>query len=252
MVKLSERDWQLINAYADGELPAADTAEIAQRLTHDAALAASLAEIRAVKEALSRMPDAQAIRPRPAPPRRRRRLAIAASLALLLLAGGLLGRQALFTDWRNAPGELHAALSANSYVLSENAAVRSVSTARIGDVAVLDLTPSRLTLADVKTTRRQGRDVVAMHYRGRRGCRVTVVAIEAQPNDANPSPADVQGLNAQWSVGAIHFYLLAGGMDRDRFDAILGYAQAESLRLDGRDRLRLAMNTTTENAQPCV
>ncbi|MHA1566665.1 MAG: hypothetical protein ACTSX7_15245 [Alphaproteobacteria bacterium] len=252
MTKLNESDWRLINAYADGELSAASTAELTQRLPQDAALAAALAEIRTVKQALSRMGDVQAAQPRPAAPRLARRLALAASVALVLFGAGLLGRQALLTDWRDAPAELHAALSANSYVLSDSTAVTIISTARIGDVAVLDLSPSRLTLADVKTAHRQDRDVVAMHYRGRRGCRVTVIAIEALPNDPAPSPARNEGLSVQWSVGAIHYYLLAGGMDADRFDAIVSYAQAESRRLEGRDTLRLAMNTATEKAQPCV
>lgn len=252
MIKLSESDWQLINAYADGELSAANAAELSRRLPHDAALTAALAEIRAVKQALSQMGEVQAVHPAPAAPRLVRRLALAASVVLVLLAGGLLGRQALLTDWRDAPAELHAELSANSYVLSGSAAVPIISTARIGDVAVFDLSPSRLTLADVKTVHHADRDMVAMHYRGRRGCRVTVVAIEALPNDPVPMLVHDEGLGVQWSVGAIHFYLLAGGMDEDRFDAIVSYAQAESRRLEDRSTLRLAMNTATEKAQPCV
>ena len=53
MTRLSETDWELINAYADGELSAEDEDEVSRRLTHDAALAAALTEVQATKAALS-------------------------------------------------------------------------------------------------------------------------------------------------------------------------------------------------------
>ena len=127
-----------------------------------------------------------------------------------------------------------------------------ISTARIGDIEVFDLSSSRLTLVDVRSTRRDDRDVVAMHYRGRRGCRLTVVALEALPGDPSALPARHDGLGARWSVGRAHFYVLASGMDRDRFDAIVTYARAESRRLDRRDTLELAMRDATDKAQPCT
>jgi hypothetical protein len=41
-------------------------------------------------------------------------------------------------------------------------------------------------------------------------------------------------------------------MDRDRFDAIVAYAKAESRRLDRRDTFELAMRDATEQARPCA
>jgi hypothetical protein len=91
-----------------------------------------------------------------------------------------------------------------------------------------------------------------MHYRGRHGCRLTVVALEALPGDPSVLPARHGGLGARWSVGRAHFYVLASGMDRGRFDAIVAYAKAESHRLDRRDTLVLAMSDATERARPCA
>jgi hypothetical protein len=252
MTELSETDWELINAYADGELSADDKLEISRRLTHDAVLATALAEVHATKAALSMIRPAE----EPAPPARTkfevRRLALAASLAAAVALGVFYQFGSVGEDWRDAPADVHAALSANTYALPERGVMPVVSTARIGDLEVFDLSSSRLTMVDVLTARRNNRDVVAMHYRGRRGCRLTVVALEALQDDPSQLPARHGGLGARWSVGRAHFYVLASGMDRDRFDTIVAYAKAESHRLDRGDMLELAMRDATDKAQPCA
>jgi anti-sigma factor RsiW len=252
MTMLSETDWELINAYADGELPAGDAGAIARRLTHDADLAAALAEVHATKAALSLIRPAM----EPAPSVQRgsgfRRLAFAASVAAAVAFGALYQFGGLAEDWRDAPANLHAAFSGNTYVLPEGSTLPVISTARIGDVRAFDLSSSRLALVDVQTLSRAGRDVVAMHYRGRNGCRLSVVALEAGPDDPASLPARHDGLGARWTTGGIHFYLLASGMDRNRFIAIATYAKAESQRLNDQDEMRLAMRSATDQAQPCA
>jgi len=251
---LTGRDWELINAYADGELPAAERTAIARRLALDPALAAALAEVHATKAALS------LIRPAPAEaeprPRRTglRRVALAASLAALVVSGAAFQHHQarLGETWQDAPAFLHTELSANAYVLPEKATPAVISTARIGDVQAFDLSSSHLYLVDVQSSRRAGRDVVAMHYRGRHGCRLTAVAVEAEPGDPAELPARHQGLGARWTVGDIHYYLLAKGMDGDRFAAIARYARAESLSMHHQDKLRVAMAEATDNARPCA
>jgi hypothetical protein len=79
-----------------------------------------------------------------------------------------------------------------------------------------------------------------------------VVALEALSDDPASLPARHDGLGARWSVGRAHFYVLASGMDRDRFDAIVTYATAESHRLGRRDTLVLAMQDATDKARPCA
>ena len=252
MSELSERDWELINAYADGELSAADEAMVARRLTHDKGLSAALAEVHASKAALSLM------RPKKVAPEvlsanaGLRRIALVASLAVLLVSGVAYQYNNLGETWRDAPASLHADLSTKTYVLEENPVLPVISTARIGDLMAFDLRSSRLFLVDVQSTSRDGRDVVAMHYRGRNGCRLTAIALEAMPGDPTVLPVRHEGLGDRWTIAGIHYYVLADGMDERRFAAITQFARSESRRLEQRDELRLAMSSATERARPCA
>jgi hypothetical protein len=264
---LSESDWTLINAYADGELPADRAAEIARRLRSEPALAEALAEVRSTKSRLAAMRPAQAADRRVptlrvptlgaptlrAPSlRASRRLAAAACIALPLAIAAAYPALWRSPDWTEAAAEFHRSLSENTYVLPDRVALPVISTARIGDVQVFDLSSSRLYLVDVQSSRGSGRDVVAMHYRGRNGCRLTAVAVEALAGDPAELPVRHEGLGARWTVGPIHFYLLASGMDDARFRAIASYARAESERLNRDARLRLAMQDATDHARPCT
>ncbi|HSF94475.1 MAG TPA: hypothetical protein VLA52_05560, partial [Thermohalobaculum sp.] len=108
MSELSERDWELINAYADGELAAADEAKVAQRLTHDKALSAALARVHATKATLSLMrtpeiaPEARSAR------NGLSRIALVASLAILMISGIAYQHIYLGETWRDTPASLHA------------------------------------------------------------------------------------------------------------------------------------------------
>ena len=207
MSELSERDWELINAYADDELSAADEEMLARRLTHEKALSAALAEVHASKAALSLLRPAKdpskALQVSEMPKVRVgvRRIAFTASLAVLLVSGIAYQYGNLGKTWRDAPAGLHADLSTKTYVLDETPVLPVISTARIGDLIAFDLSSSRLFLVDVESTSRNGRDVVAMHYRGRNGCRLTAIALEAMPGDPSALPVRHEGLGARWTIG---------------------------------------------------
>lgn len=254
MSGVHESDWELVNAYADGELPPDEARQVLARLAREPELAEALAEVTEVKRSLGALRPARPANPPSRLPRRGwlRRLAVAASLAAVLALGVLYGMGRFAPDWQTVPAAFHAELSARSYVLDPSAPIPVVSTARIGDVAAFDLSGSRLALVDLRTGREAGRDVVAMHYRGRNGCRLTVVALEARPDDPEPLPEVHHGLAARWSLERLHYYILADGMDHDRFSAIAGYAEAESRRLHDVGRLRLAMGAATAQARPCA
>ena len=150
MTMLSETDWELINAYADGELPAGDEEAISRRLTHDTALAAALAEVHAAKASLSLMRPVK----EPALPVQRgsefRRLALAASVAAAVAFGALYQFGGLTEDWRDAPADLHAAFSGNTYVLPEGSALPVISTALTSNVC------SSIPIWILRQTRRFG------------------------------------------------------------------------------------------------
>lgn len=268
MRRVSGNDWQELNAYADGELDGAARLALARRLAHDPDLAKALAEVHATKAALSllRPSGSGATEPGAAQPdagdpgaARRgasaragvRRAALAVSLAAVLALGALHLALAPGDGWHGSPAALHESFSAQAYVLPETDRSPLISTARIGDLRAVDLSASRLALVDVRSLSRDGRDVVAMHYRGRNGCRVTLVALEAAAGEAAPRPRG-GGLSAGWTAGGIHYTLLAGGMDRTRFDSIAAYARAETRRFPARDELRLAMRASTDGARPCA
>lgn len=247
----TEADWEALNAYADGELEPAAREALARRLAHDPGLAAALAEVHAAKAALSLMRPAAAPERPCRPFARGRWLAVAAALAAAVGLGAFYHVGGPAEPWRDAPAALHAEFSDESYVLTEAAPLPVVSTPRIGDVPAIDLSGARLSLVDVAALRRGGRDIVAMHYRGRNGCRVTLVALEAMPDESPPALMG-EGLAAAWTESGIHYALLAGGMDAARFAAISAYARAESRRVAPREELRLAMRSATAGAQPCA
>ncbi len=120
----------------------------------------------------------------------------------------------------------------------------------MGDLSALDLSVARLTLVDVRSENVGGANLVAMHYRGRNGCSLTIAVTEGGEGPSR-NPAG-ETLEAQWPVGSKQYLLVATGMDRARFEAIADYARAESLRRDGGQPLRVAVRSATEHAQPCA
>src|SRR5690606_21367882 len=80
--EVTDRDWMLLNAYADGELGRAETAALSARLARDPELAEELRRIRRLKQRLTCLqgpdrPPGAAATARPLRP-----LAVAASLAV--------------------------------------------------------------------------------------------------------------------------------------------------------------------------
>jgi len=250
-------DWELINAYADNELPLEDRAAVEHRLARDAALANSLSEIKRLKSNLARLRPAAMNRAQM--PRRRidqfirsiRAPAVAAALVAAITVGVLqLSQQSSVGDWRDIATKLHTELSANAYIISPIMPVAEISTGGMGDLSALDLSVARLTLVDVRSENVGGANLVAMHYRGRNGCSLTIAVTEGGEGPSR-NPAG-ETLKAQWPVGSKQYLLVATGMDRARFEAIAAYARAESLRRNGGQPLRVAVRSATEHAQPCA
>src|SRR5690606_4809310 len=107
-------DWELINAYADGELRAEDRASFEHRLATDTTLAAGLEEVHALKAKLALIMPATAGRtsqPMHAPRRLFRAVrapaAAAAAAALLTLGVMQLLQHSSAGDWRDFSARLH-------------------------------------------------------------------------------------------------------------------------------------------------
>ena len=127
-----------------------------------------------------------------------------ATVAGLVLIGSLYLGWALFGDSsRSIALDLHAAFSSKTYVLSEVETKHTVSSFRYGDIDIPDLSASALTLADVVTKSVDNKEVIAMHYRGKRGCRLTLVAVDGFAEGADEELEDM--MRRQWKAGSFHF-----------------------------------------------
>jgi anti-sigma factor RsiW len=255
-MKQDEADWVALNGYADGMLGEAEARALEARLAGDAGLRGELERIRSHRAHMRRL------RPRPGGARylasggRPRRLA-AAGLAAALAGAVLLGALFVVTlgdaGWVERAEALHRQLSDQAYVVEEDGALPVVSTRHsLLEFRAPDLTASRLFLVDARVAGGRTGETVALHYRGMRGCRLTIVAIEAETGE-DAAPVLPAGLLARlWERDGFHFAVIAEGMDADRFASVADYAEtaiAQTVR--SRDGMRTAMAERYRTARPC-
>jgi len=237
-MSLSDDDLMLVNAYHDGELDRATAAHVRARLKAEPELRAALDGVEEVSAALGGLRPARAAAPSPQPRRPGwRPLALAASLALAV------GLGALGLGERDAapvtPLDWHRHFAAQDYAVGRLAA----ATRWMGQGP--DLASADLTLVDVS---RQDGGAVFLHYAGLNGCRLTFGT-----HDAAPERAAVPGLLTDgWSIGQLHYTLLAAGMDADRFAAIARLLRDETRTDRPEDQLLAEVRDATRRAEPCA
>lgn len=241
---ITDKDWDLLSAYADGELDDAVRCNLEARLAAESELAAELERIRRSKRVLQEM------RPRPGTSPRVRSgpigLAVAASVLLVigLAAGGV---------WlRAGPGpgfDPHAAFAAKSYVLDGRSSLHFAAGSALGFAVAPNLSASNLVLVDVRVRESEAGESVAMHYRGYGGCRLTLIA---EPAGLPARETPTHAMLRDWTTAKARFRLVADMMDQLRFDAIADFAEAQVQLLEDRERLRVAMADATAIATPCA
>ncbi len=255
---ISDLEWEKLNAFVDGELPDEEAHAFALLIRNRADLREEQDKLLALKAGL------QGLRPAPSSEQKEQRNLWASKpvhhIAASLLVVASLGIMSLFwLNWKKeeerSPFALHATFSDKTYVLPEQNPRLSVSGLSGSRFGIPDLTASALVLADVVTLSEEEPVVVAMHYRGQRGCRVTLVATGRTTASETPGSADKPGiLRRQWNNEDFDFTLLATGMDIMRFKSIASYVMENT----GRDAnpektdLRIAMQESYENARPCA
>ncbi|WP_299427915.1 hypothetical protein [uncultured Shimia sp.] len=242
MTDLSDSDWDLVNAYADGELPVSDVQAFEARLTNEAALQEALQQVQMVSSALAQM------RPEVAPPatepvqpanRNWRPLAACASFA----AAAIVATGVFFLSSKapKSAVELHQAFLDTSYSLSS-----------VPDVQTIDLQANpqapELLMANlylVEQTVLSG-DRSAAHYKGRNNCRLTLLS------GPDVSAKDVpEGIRfAQWDTDGRGFVVMASGMDQRRFNAIAEFLR-QATYAPTQPKTVLAMKQATDAAAPC-
>ncbi|MEO0622269.1 MAG: hypothetical protein AAF183_08555 [Pseudomonadota bacterium] len=246
---VDERDWERLNAFADNELGPAETTVMRARLARDPDLAADLARIGAAKAALGRLaPD-----PVPGSARiKSRRWAAAALAASVVLAVGVSVTWVVSgpgsETWLTA-AEIDDRLSARSYVLATDGQVAQSLGRALPDVTVPDFAAAQLTLVDIETWGAGPQARIAAHYRGRRGCRVTLLT---EPADARADAAPPSA--HRWQAQGTAYTLVADGMAPLRFSALGDYAEAVTgaRAQDAPEPLRQTLEAETAAAPPCV
>ena len=245
MNELNEKDWELINAYHDGELGDAERRTLELRLAseplleeamkHVSKVSVSLAALRPeTQEISSQSPDVPANRnARPA-----RWLiggAVAAAIALAVAVG---------PQFFTAPSafDIHADFAAQSFAV-EAEDLRAVAADQ--SVNAPDLASANLTAVAMQELN----DGHVTHYAGRNGCRLTYFRGTSSADEKRP--AEMLQV-AEWSTANNMWHMIvATGMDQEKFHAIAAYLKLTTRQQDA-DQMLASLTETAVGAERCL
>lgn len=237
MTQITEQDWELVSAYADGELQREDAARLQDRLRTEPDMSAALASINEMSQALSSLKPNRAEVPDPANSNRRpyRWIAGAAIAAAIAAAVFLAPQQSVQT-----PSDIHTAYAAQTFSPPTPSDLRSVASTEIDGFPSLRAANMVLTATNTK------RAIESAHYVGENGCRLTLL----RGTGAHSKP--VQNMQfAEWTAGKQWYQSLATGMDQAKFDALTVY-----LKQSTQDSLKpatvFALLGKARGATPCA
>lgn len=244
-IELSDRDWERINAFHDGELNDAETREIAARIKAEPALAEALREVRSVSASLGALRPAldgfaSGEQTRHAndnwrPFRWLAGGAVAAVIAIAVVLGPKLASEP-------TAFKIHAEFAGEPFAI-EASDLLPAAAVRAADWP--DLSATALTPVSLKTW--VGGQ--AVHYAGRNGCRLTYFR-GAFRLDVDGSGAG--GQVASWTTtDKVRHAIVATGMDQGKFDAIANYLKLLT-RQQASEQMMAALADTTASAERCL
>ena len=251
MVRRTDIDPEMLNAYVDGELDVSEAASVARAAADNPSVAARIATMRELKAAVA---DAVP----------QRELSLPAPNAAVKWAGGVAAAVAAFiavgallhlSTFRESNGERWARLIADKHAAwSFTPGSRSAPIVLSGvgaNLLPLDLKSARLTFVGHEITNLDGKPVLRTEYEGTRGCKVSLYAF-ASVESFDASRLNPALLVRHWKIGDHGFVLMARGMAAGRF-AGLAVAVEKALRsgyeLDKKTRQQLAHARKT--SPPC-
>ncbi|MEM8813624.1 MAG: hypothetical protein AAGF59_13495 [Pseudomonadota bacterium] len=246
-MKLSDRDWDLLSAYADNELDPGTRAALERRLRREPLLAAELARIRRSKKVLGRLqpsPD------RGGRSRRGWKVGPNAYYVFSGLLGALFAASVFFligTEGGNRPSteprsDWHDTFGTGSYGFWRDGQFHlSAGRGAPMDVAP-DLQSFGLTLVDIRTRPTPDGETIGLHYRGSGNCRVTFAAT---PVGGMLPQSDRAEASRFWKTGAGGFALFGDGLDRRGFESL-------SLALEAQTRGRSALIDPNDTESVCA
>ena len=253
----TETDWDLLNRYADNALPADSARALERRLGEDAGLRSELERIRTLKTQLGGLRPKASSEPVAAPRRFPRSIAagIAALVLVICLAAGIGVDWRGDSNWLAGAEALHNRFAEKTYLVETDQTMPVVSTRHsLLEFQAPDLSASRLSLVDTWVSGPEERDSIALHYRGMRGCQLTIVAAAAVDGDTKPNIESSPSMLVHfWTMDGFHFAVIAAGMDANRFTSIADYTrEAVASSSQSLARMRTAMADRYDTALPCT
>ncbi|WP_419914289.1 hypothetical protein [Hoeflea sp.] len=257
MSRFSQRDFEHLNALADGELDEEHARAWQARIEGQPRLRAAYDEILSAKTKLASMragaPQLPALGDQGSS--RAGGWAIAGSIAAVLLAIAVVFRPAgESTDAPQSIAGWHDRYSALEYVVEPGDQPLFVSFGAVADIPIPDLTAWRLFLVDHRVIDSGSQAAQAvLHYRGMRGCRLTIrYGASAQPVADTPTPAEGR-YHRHWLAGASDIGIVASGIDANRFQSIADYVELlTKAAADPSGKMQIAEASGFLNAPPCA
>lgn len=232
---ISDQDWEIVNAYHDGELDPDGASDFEARLRSEPELAAALEQVRGVSRSLVQLrPQIQNN-----VVNNRTRKAI-----WQWAGGGVLAASLLIASFTYLPESGTNAQDIHRIFLDQTFAVGSgnlhpvVTQRTYPDLSAANLTFVASRITDIGK---------AAHYAGRNGCRLTFLTLSGPTSLTPQSNMQVQ----QWNFGKQHFAILASGMDANKFAAIAEFLKQETKKLV-QPKIETALRDATRNAKRCA
>ncbi len=247
---ITEAELIKLNALVDGELDNMEAAELRLEIAENQHLADAYEQIQNLKnQVVSLRSDAldEFDLPRSESVQRWRPTAIAASLLITIGFASLLYFGIAIYGEKNPKSVLawHQHFSEKHYIVEPSKSPGLVSFATSTEFGVPDLKEARLYLVDQHVGNSERPEAV-FHYRGLKGCRLTIYYSEAEL-----AVPDKPGQIRVWKVGPVTLVMIASGMDNNRFQAVGDYVESVSRQNTGNDQ-RLAMGEATLSAKSCA
>jgi anti-sigma factor RsiW len=226
-------DWQMLNAYVDGELDTAEAAFVAEAAGNDPAIADQIALLYQLKgfsheTFAGQIPDDLSGINLERPFWRRAPIMMAAAMvAATLVAGALFLDPGVGSVEANAMAvarEMHGEWLKNDGVQSEQkstAILVNALTQFQGMPVIPDLESAQLHISRVKYSSEENGQVLQIGYRGNHGCHVSLFVFSDGHMPTKMAEIERGKEKAYaWEIGDLGYLLFAVGMDPNRLELL--------------------------------
>jgi hypothetical protein len=254
--------FETLNAYVDGELNAADTADVAMAIANDAQLAQQVSALTRLRSAIIEGAETPEIELQKAPANTNKTgsgLLVASIAFIAFITGSIM--LSSFVDNPFLPQWYQETVNAlESWPEGSDHDVPLIeATAPSGSLVgayVPDLSAAKLFVNHVQeTTVPVLGNMRVIGYRGTRGCRV-ILAVFAKGGSFPSERTLIQDGHSQtyaWRAGKLGYAMIADGMDANRFGLVVKSVHETTLRrLPVDAETRIALGESRRSSAPCL